>query len=131
MIRFAHKMPSIVPMSFGDIDRLRSRRGPVPSATLATGGLAPHRDHESISATMSKRSRDVDQSCLLYRLAGYSITANHRPYRCNAIRSVLAFQHRAKTRDEGHQNLTEVWTYASHNFSLYRRREKVIAEPRA
>jgi hypothetical protein len=48
---------------------------------------------------MSKRSRDVDQS-RVSRLAGYSIAANHRPYRCNAIRTVLAFQHRAEAKEE-------------------------------
>jgi hypothetical protein len=72
--------------------------------------------------------RDVDRS-RVHCLAGSSIAANHWSYRCNAIRSTLAIPAPSQGQGTGpHQDLTEVWTYTSHNFSLSRRREKVIAE---
>jgi len=95
MIRFAHKMPSIVPMSFGDIDRLRSRRRPVPSATLDSAAQGPR-----VLRLQRVSEPDVDQrSCL-------------------SSRGVF-----------DHSQSLAIST--SHNFSLSRRREKVIAEPRA
>ena len=66
------------------------------------GGLGaaqrPRAPPQAYSATMSKRCRDVKNR--VYRLAGYSITANHWPYRCNAIRRTLVFQPRATAKEE-------------------------------
>jgi len=104
----------------------------VPSATLATVELAPHRDHESLSATVGKRSRDVGQS-RVHRPAGYSIVANHWPYRCNAIGGALASENRAKDTEEVplefDRSLDLQITLAISPFPDAR--AKVIVEPRA
>lgn len=76
---------------------------------------------------MSKRCRDVKSR--VYRLAGYSITANHWPYRCSAIGRTLGFQPRAMAKEE--VALVEFdRTFDIHITQfLPFRREKVIAEP--